>query len=57
METIDKKGRILTRADIEAAAKRGGVNVLFVVDTDVSELLKEIIKQLKQANKYLSNLD
>lgn len=60
METIDKKGRKVTRADIEAQAKHKGQQILYVIDAD---LKAELIRQGKQLRaivhclSYMSNLN
>lgn len=57
METIDKKGRKLIKAELDAAAERAGLKVLFVVDNDVSELLRQVLTEIQKITEKLEQLD
>lgn len=54
METIDKKGRKLTRADIDAGKVRIGQNVLYVIDAETKDVQKRILSTLKNIEAHLS---
>lgn len=55
-ETIDKKGRKVTRADIEAQAKRLGLPVIYVVDEEIYSTLEKQQKILDGIWRCLSSM-
>lgn len=56
MTLEDKKGRKVIKADIDSEAERAGQIILFVVDAEASELMAEVLTQLKIMNRHLSKI-
>ncbi len=54
MKVYNTKGELLTNISLDAEDERAGQNIVFVVDTEVSELLTEVLKQLKIMNTHLA---
>ena len=57
MTKYNKKGAEILDMQLRAQKKRQSLDIIYVVDTDVSELLREVLEQLKQVNEYLSKFD
>jgi len=59
METIDKKGRKLIKAELEAGGKAGGRAVLFTAsdqEADSQTLLLKILVELRQIKLHLAKM-
>ena len=56
-ETINTEGEKVVDAQLDAAGKHSGQDVIFIVDPVVRELLGQILDELKKIEEHTSGLE
>lgn len=56
MKVFDELGRVLTKIFLDAAGRRKGQDVIYVIDQEVKEIQEAILNELKTMNRHLSEI-